>query len=124
MKKTEREILELAAKAAGMAHMKYAGGSGLVRMLDPIRPETTGSIGPSWNPLEDDGDALRLAVKLRLTVMVWSDGGCASAAKTTPDGAAPSADGGWQAAFARGDIASATRRSIVHAAVVIGESMP
>lgn len=65
---TDREMLELAAKAAGMVHMKYAGGSGLSRMLDPSRPETTGSIGPCWNPLTDDGDALRLAGRLHIGV--------------------------------------------------------
>ena len=107
MKKTEREMLVLAAKAAGMPWDRW------VEIGDD-----------SWNPLEDDGDALRLAVKLRLTVMVWSDGGCVSAARTTPDGAPSSSAGGWQAAFARGDIASATRRAIVLAAAEIGESMP
>lgn len=109
--KTEREMLVLAAKAAGIK-------------IDPIDAEHEPKDWEAWNPLADDGDALRLAVKLRLTVMVWSDGGCVSAAKTTPDGAPSSSAGGWQAAFARGDIASATRRAIVRAAAEIGESMP
>jgi hypothetical protein len=45
---TDRELLEAAAKAAG---------------IDLLR-------GPyiTWNPLTDDGDALRLAVRLNLTV--------------------------------------------------------
>ena len=105
--KTKREMLVLAAKAAGMPWDRWV---------------ETGD--DSWNPLEDDGDALRLAVKLRLTVMVWSDGGCVSAAKTTPDGAPSSNAGGWKAVFARGDIDSATRQAIVCAAAEIGESMP
>ena len=121
MKKTEREMLVLAAKAAGI----------------PIKPCTcsnpnypfahdeaaSGKYG-HWNPLVSDGDAMRLAGKLRLTVMVWSDGGCVSAAKTTPDGAPSSNAGGWKAVFARGDIDSATRQAIVRAAAEIGESMP
>lgn len=51
---TDRELLELAAKAAGiyltiewLGHKKYK---------------------PDWNPLTDDGDALRLAVQLRLVI--------------------------------------------------------
>ncbi|HDR9501289.1 TPA: hypothetical protein QDC06_004585 [Burkholderia cepacia] len=40
----DKELLELAAKAAG-------------DLVD-------GPIGPVWNPLNDDGDALRLAVSL------------------------------------------------------------
>ncbi len=123
MKKTEREMLVLAAKAAGI----------------PIKPCTcsnpnypfahdeaaSGKCG-HWNPLVSDGDALRLAGKLRLTVVVWSDGECVSAAKTTPDGAPSSSASGWQAESTRtnGDIASATRRAIVRAAAEIGESMP
>ena len=63
-----KELLELAAKAAGMKDMRYASPFvGMVKMLDPTRPETCGSIGPDWNPLEDDGDAFRLAVELRIT---------------------------------------------------------
>jgi len=63
---TDRELLELAAKAAGV---EVAGWD-----ENPFDPEfghngvaslrTTG--GWWWNPLADDGDALRLAVKLGL----------------------------------------------------------
>ena len=69
---TDRELLEAAAKAAGMKGMKFTSG-GMVRMIDPTRPETTGSIGGYWNPLTDDGDALRLAVALHITVVVEGD---------------------------------------------------
>ena len=67
---TDRELLEMAAKAAGMTDRKWSG-SGMALMYDPSRPETTGSIGPDWNPLTDDGDALRLAVKLRIDISLW-----------------------------------------------------
>jgi hypothetical protein len=73
MGETDRELLELAAKAAGMIHMKWTG-SGMVRMIDPTRPAETGSIGSDWNPLTDDGDALRLAVKLQLCLGPNLDG--------------------------------------------------
>jgi len=46
---SDRELLELAAKAAGI------------------------NIEPEWNPLTDDGDALRLAVKLKLHIERWDD---------------------------------------------------
>ena len=48
---SDRELLELAAKAAGMDSLWRGDEDGL-----------------SWNPLTDDGDALRLAVKLGLTI--------------------------------------------------------
>lgn len=51
--KTDRELLELAAKAAGY---REAGIN---------KPYTDGLL-ENWNPLESDGDALRLAVKLGL----------------------------------------------------------
>lgn len=50
--KTDRELLEAAAQAAGMQHKWHADGL----MVD----ERCGV----WNPLTDDGDALRLAVKI------------------------------------------------------------
>lgn len=58
---TDRELLELAAKAAGYdATSHWVGGSDYVLNID----------SESWNPLTDDGDALRLAVVLRFTVKI------------------------------------------------------
>ena len=63
----DRELLELAAKAAG-EHVKFFNSAG-----DPVIGFP--AFGPEsclvriWNPLNDDGDALRLAVKLRISVM-------------------------------------------------------
>ena len=62
---TDKELLELAAKAAGYEEVWYLEGS------------DTPYVGPRYvvagpiqyrifNPLTDDGDALRLAVKLNL----------------------------------------------------------
>jgi hypothetical protein len=53
---TDRELLEAAAKAAGYVHH--------VSPIDPQQHRPQHWTG--WNPLTDDGDALRLAVKLRL----------------------------------------------------------
>jgi hypothetical protein len=59
---TDSELLELAANAIGTNFV----------------PAESWDDGAGWNPLEDDGDALRLAVKLRIdheyegeTVVVW-----------------------------------------------------
>lgn len=55
----DRELLELAAKAAGIDH----------RRLPDAWPERFDD--DQWNPLIDDGDALRLAVKLRIDLDLW-----------------------------------------------------
>lgn len=57
---TDRELVELAAKAAGYGRLKY---------FDDVPYVSHGLNGEdffAWNPLVDDGDALRLAVKLNL----------------------------------------------------------
>lgn len=65
MTESDRELLELAAKAAGIRHPAYmerGHSAGINR----------GPAEPLWNPLTDDGDALRLAVKLRMDVKQWN----------------------------------------------------
>jgi hypothetical protein len=92
---TDRELLEAAAKAAG--------GNFVIGY---------------WNPLTDDGDALRLAVRLRLDidfeksymVSVWS--------RHLDDWVIERCDDDMGT-----DIAEKTRRAIVRAAAAIGRSM-
>ena len=64
--KTDMELLELAAKAGGIRHIEYTNGYdgeyGLMTCDEHGRHEGM------WNSLEDDGDALRLAVKLHISV--------------------------------------------------------
>jgi hypothetical protein len=60
----DRELLEAAAKAAGLVAHRYC---------EPWKAMAKytlydGYFGPSWNPLTDDGDALRLAVMLRIDI--------------------------------------------------------
>lgn len=58
---TDRELLEAAAKAAGYVNLVWTeGASPIVRVPFRAAEKTY------WNPLTDDGDALRLVVKLRL----------------------------------------------------------
>jgi hypothetical protein len=58
----DRELLELAAKAAGYVRMQY---------LDNV-PYVSAHLSAddfiAWNPLIDDGDALRLAGQLRIGI--------------------------------------------------------
>lgn len=96
---TDRELLELAAKAvfAEFANQMIESG---------------------WNPLTDDGDALRLAVKLRLNVGYdyYDD---IEYAMITP----PHTHQGYDCLVDQ-DPYAATRRAIVRAAAEIGKSMP
>jgi hypothetical protein len=112
---TDRELLELAAKAAGVRHIEYTndynGCYGIV-MCDEH-----GMHGNTWNPLTDDGDALRLAVTLDMVIDLflmevkvkigWSYG---SPNFYTED-------------IMSGDVMSAIRRAIVRAAAEIGKAM-
>ena len=116
--KTDRELLELAAKAAGLeiAKANQAERDALVGR------EAAGlwlSNGKTWwNPLKDDCDALRLAVTLELNV--FHSFGSAYAMEADSDG---SLEVGVSY-FDAGDKFLATRRAIVKVAAEIGEAMP
>lgn len=55
---TDRELLELAAKAAGVEGQFTLGSGNALELAKPRGFQIY------WNPLTDDGDAFRLAVKL------------------------------------------------------------
>src|SRR5690554_4053699 len=61
-----RELLELAAKAAGYEPVCVATGGYLIVKHPGGGPES--SLSFAWNPLENDGDALRLANQLKFCV--------------------------------------------------------
>ena len=109
--KTDRELLELAAKAAG-ADFEYDPMTGAIEVLSEI-----GGVSGIWNPLTDDGDALRLAVKLCLTVDILPWASDARPWKTFGNGD----DGVRHEEYA--DPSAATRRAIVRAAAAIGETL-
>ncbi|MBP8150235.1 MAG: hypothetical protein KAY21_11000 [Limnohabitans sp.] len=71
-----------------------------------------------WNPLVDDGDALRLAASLRLTIS-WDLFDDCEYATATP----PHTHQGYDCVMDQ-DPAAATRRAIVRAAAEIGKAMP
>lgn len=64
---SDSELLELAAKAAGLEGCPVfkADSSGTLHREIGLGLKTTNGY---WNPLVDDGDALRLAVKLRMDI--------------------------------------------------------
>lgn len=108
----DRKLLELAAKAAGAKNISFASGE--LALYNPF-----GETGNCfWNPLTDDGDALRLALRLRLdvtfvdnlVVVYWYD------ERTLMSGAFEEPINDAQ------DEREATRRAIVRAAA-IGKEM-
>lgn len=105
---TDRELLELAAKAAGIGPIIEFEDGNLV-------------IGPRmfaryWNPLTDDGDALRLAANLRLDIVFAYDEVCVNWVSKT--------DCEYFEEPYGEDRMAATRRAIVRAAAEIGRAMP
>ncbi len=103
---TDRELLELAAKAAGLRVRTWEWHSGARCAIDDDRH------GLMWMPLTDDGDALRLAVKTGVPFVVRSR--CV----TTMGGLKEDFD-----PAVSGDDLRATRRAIVRAAAAIGKAM-
>lgn len=105
---TDKELLELAAKAAGIK---------IIRITDTGMPlihgkDENGKHWDSWNPLTDDGDALRLAVKLKLRVQANKRAAIASGDHGTTS-----------EKIISNDPYAATRRAIVRAAAEIGRRM-
>lgn len=108
---TDHELLELAAKAAGLTiTVNNKTRPGLYTISKPGGPTEF------FDPLNDDGDALRLAVKLRFDIeyegqVVWvnySQGGITYAVDES----------------LVGDEVLALRRAIVRAAAEIGKVNP
>jgi len=108
---TDRELLEFAAKAGGVFNHPCYG---------PVAPGNTISGITYWNPLTDDGDALRLAANLHIdveqnlchiTARYWisDEGGLVSKCVSVE---------------VQGDRIAATRLAIVRAAAEIGRAMP
>lgn len=62
---TDRELLELAAKAVG-----FLNWTPMQSCLFIETGHSRGNTGFHWNPLTDDGDAFRLMVKLSLGVSI------------------------------------------------------
>lgn len=107
----DRELLELAAKAAGIKISQWSNAQ-----AGGFLP---GGRGDFWNPLTDDADALRLAVKLGIDVEInYSSGNFDGSTK-----ACMNKD--WYVERAhKGNPKAATCRAIVCAAAEIGKELP
>lgn len=116
---TDRELLELAAKAAGInlvCKQLLAHGMEVDAFFNLFEDGRYGC----WNPLEDDGDALRLAVKLGLKIEIRD--GCACVEWVNPKGN-PARCPDYLAVPVCADPYAATRRAIVRAAAEIGKEL-
>jgi len=104
---SDRELLELAAKAAGVEIQNIGFDSG-----PHYKNSTT-----RWNPLTNDGDALRLAVKLNMAIKIGNY-----------DVICECQNLGFLGYVAQKienkEISETTRRAIVRAAADIGKTMP
>jgi hypothetical protein len=118
----DRSLLERAAKAAGID----------VRWHEPW--ETHVHVGEwyegrplmhkeqmVWNPLTDDGDALRLAVKLNLHIGIDAESAGAISVEWGFDAGGNAAGCIEQDAPIGGDDYAATRRAIVRAAAALAK---
>lgn len=96
---TDKELLELAGKAAGvdLSGATFDGWGYVIQS--------------EWNPLTDDGDALRLAVRLELNVAfnTWTSGDAVVIVES-------------QVEYLEEDPFATTRRAIVRAAAEIGKN--
>ena len=105
------QMLELAAKAAGY-EIEFIRNSGcFYRCEEEVGRE-------DWNPLDDDGDALRLAANLRLEIIPgkhFGDGCSVNSKRYQAPGVTVFRDSK--------DMAEQMRRAITMAAAEIGRSM-
>lgn len=107
---SDRDLLELAAKAAGLDTHWGNGWQADTMFRSLPRPNSPLVANVEWNPLTDDGDALRLAVKLGIDTVT---GGGRTIAYCQ----------GLQACEYHGDDPyAATRLAIVRAAAAIGRA--
>lgn len=121
--KTDRELTELAAKAAGIKGVWHEDWKCLSLVDKPIIHEFA-NFRNVWAPLDDDGDALRLAVKLRLVVWTPSTAIQSRALAASQDLRKGVSENCGDEQIDIADPFAATRRAIVRAAAAIGEAMP
>lgn len=116
---TDRELLELAAKAAGIVNYTFHDGVFQPKCIFVETGSRRGDSGYYWSPLTDDGDALRLAVKLNLTID-FDVLGVLAIVSTRRNYIFT--DRFWRE-WLHNDPYAATRRAIVRAAAEIGSGM-
>lgn len=126
--KTDRELIELAANAIKLSEQlewvenyeTWREGS-----CDYFTGLLVGKYGQQWNPLADNGDALRLAVILQFSIYPPRDAQTPTGmhidnSASVYSGSVYSRKGWFTVDIENGDIFAATRRAIVIAAAEIG----
>jgi hypothetical protein len=113
---TDRELLELAAKAAGIEIVMWTPSH---QIADIAPLPLVGEDASPWNPLTDDGDALRLAVKLNLSICRQN-----TRIGVSQYGGLQGYLGGWYSFVVEETDEAITRRAIVRAAAALGRSLP
>lgn len=120
MSTIDRKLLELAAKAAGIAILGWYGDDGEDGEWAEHKPRQGDAVG--WNPLRDDGDCFRLQVDARIRLEVDSNRAQAQTEQrpgwTSAIVVIQSHDGKTESARA------AARLAVVQAAAWVGRSMP
>lgn len=107
---TDRELLELAARAAGLEFDPTVQNKfGLLVVTEDAACQSDQKL---WNPLTDDGDALRLAVKLGIQID-----------PRNPETRVFGPVGEQVDEYHKPDAFAATRRAIVRAAAEIGKGL-
>ena len=111
---TDRELLEKAAKAAGY-DTSHPWNVGRLLLVPPVDSLCISDVSTGWNPLNNDGHALRLAVELRIEVGFNDD--CSEVDVWTPHRSHDILYEGYG-----NDVNAATRRAITRAAAAIQEA--
>ena len=99
----DRELLELAAKTVGY-DISHSLNAYRMVLPNPVVGLCIPGVSTCWNPLEDDGDAFRLASRMNLEVD-FGNNMVVTPSEVWGEGTDPYA---------------ATRRAIVRAAAIIG----
>jgi len=113
---SDRELLEMAAKAAGI-DLRWKLGVHQITLPPALPYYLVGGLDQYWNPLTDDGDALRLACFLGLILETGLNDGRSSSACDV------SCSHHFYLEDHDGDICAGARRAIVMCAAEIGKSM-
>ena len=117
---TNREMLELAAKAAGYYFHGLRVGLDYENCFVSTTNDTDDWV--IWDPRGDDGDALRLKVSLHLIVGSYSTYSSVGGTYTTGNYTLPDEITVWHHETA-GDACAAERLAITRAAAEIGRQM-
>ena len=110
---TDRELLEAAAKAAGYEFRVETYGDDFQVLV----------CGGLWNPLTDDGDALRLFACMPFCELYVSEIGATVFLPRRGQGEGPNLKCDEYAHETNSDLQAAIRRAITRAAAAIGKEM-